>query len=106
MAVGFVTAGAFLRWSVTRGASVWGRLGLIPWATFEGSGGLGFAAETGAGIELEVSRRLRASASYGFQRLDRALTAPDGSAFRAPLEYDVLQVGVGWFPGSVPRGAP
>jgi hypothetical protein len=103
-AVGFVTTGVFLRWSVTRGAWVWGRLGLIPWATFEGGGGLGFAGETGVGFELEVSRRLRASASYGFQRLDRKLTAPDGSSFRAPLEHDVLQVGVGWFPGSVPRG--
>jgi len=91
---------------VAHGAWVWGRLGLIPVATFQGGGGLGFAAEAGVGLEIEVSRRLRGAATYGFQRLDRDLTAPDGSSFRAPLEHDVLHVGVQWFPWAVPGGAP
>lgn len=97
--VGFVTAGAFVRWPVTRGAWIWGRLGVIPWATFEGGGGFGFAAETGVGVELELSPRIRVTTAYGFQRVDRKLTEPGGAAFDSPLEYDVLRVGIRWAPG-------
>lgn len=96
---GFVTTGAFIRWQVSRGTSMWGRLAFVPWSTFRGGGGSGFAAETGVGIEVALSRRVWAAIAYGFQRLDRELTAPDGSSFRSPLEHDVLRVGIRWVPG-------
>jgi hypothetical protein len=105
-AVGFITTGAFVRWPVARSAWIWGRLGFVPWATFEGGGSSGFAAETSVGVELQLSRRLRAAATYGFQRIDRNLTEPDGMSFRAPVEFDVLRIGIQWSPGQSQGDTP
>jgi hypothetical protein len=94
---GFVSAGAHADISVSTWGRFWGRLALIPLASFSGGGDAGFGAETGLGLDVAlVGQRVHAVAQYGFQRIDRRIDQPPGTddVVSVPVEQDVFHVGI------------
>ena len=71
-------------------ADVWVRGALLPWSSFSGGGEAGPGLGVGLGVRIGArGSRLRGTARYTFERLDRTVLGVD-----VPLQFDRLRLGL------------
>ena len=92
--LGAVRVGARTRYLLGPGATVWLRGDYLAGAQFSGGGTAPVALELGLGLDVELSRHLRAAVDYSLQRLDRKTNPAGGAEASVPIEQSLARAGL------------
>ena len=92
--LGAVRVGARTRYLLGPGATIWLRGDYLAGAQFSGGGTAPLALELGLGLDLELSRHVRAQVDYSFQRLDRKTNPAGGAKASVPIEQSLARLGL------------